>query len=63
MVFVLNREMNKEKGRVAMEKKETTVRVPVNLIKELRERFPELRDESDSSTVRIALKKFLRTYP
>jgi len=46
-----------------MEKKETTVRIPTSLINELRQRFPELRDESDSSTVRIALKKFLRAYP
>jgi len=46
-----------------MEKKETTVRVPMNLIKELKQRFPELRDESDSAVVRIGLKKFLRAYP
>jgi len=37
------------------------VRVPVDLIKKLRKRFPELDDEGNAYLVRTALRKFLQT--
>lgn len=39
------------------------VRVPVDLIEELRERFPELKDEGNAYLVRTALRKFLIEHP
>jgi len=36
------------------------VRVPVDLIKKLRKRFPELDDEGNAYLVRTALRKFLQ---
>ena len=36
------------------------VRVPATLIEKIRDLFPELSDESDSTVVRIALNKYLR---
>jgi len=37
----------------------TVIRFPKNLLKELRQRFPELQDESDAMVVRIAVRKYL----
>ena len=35
------------------------VRVPIHLIEKVRELFPELKDESDSTVVRVALNRYL----
>ncbi|ADC64724.1 hypothetical protein Ferp_0551 [Ferroglobus placidus DSM 10642] len=38
---------------------EVIVRIPKQLIQQLRELFPELGDESDATVVRIALRKLI----
>jgi hypothetical protein len=38
---------------------EKVVRVPVELITELQERYPELEGEGDASTIRIGFKKLI----
>ena len=41
-------------------RKETFVRVPIDLLEEVRKKLPELRDESNAAIVRISLNKLLR---
>ena len=43
-----------------MEREIVMVRVPAELIQRLREKFPELREEGNSTLVRIALNKLIR---
>ena len=44
---------------VEKSEKWTVIRFPKSLVEKLRQRFPELADESDAMVVRIAIRKYL----